>query len=214
MADPPTLLIMPGSRGSEIARLGDVFGKAAALICKRIGAVEAVVPAVPHLADRVRAVVKAWPIPARIVVDAAEKDAAFRTARAALTKSGTSTLELAVAGIPMVAGYKVSLLEEVVARLMITVPSIVLANLVLGENVVPEFLQRNCTPDALAAALIPLLSETPERRAQVEAFKRLDALMQTGHAIPSDRAAEVVLQCAGYDSRPRPEAVAMPPVTA
>ena len=104
-----------------------------------MGALEVVVPAVPRLADAVQAAVAVWRVPARVVTDAGEKDAAFRMARAALAKSGTSTLELALAGVPMVAAYKVPLLEEVVARLLITVPSVILANLVLGENVVPEF---------------------------------------------------------------------------
>jgi lipid-A-disaccharide synthase len=72
-----------------------------------------------------------------------------------------------------------------------------LANLVLGENVVPECLQRGCKPEALAAALVPLLSDSPERRHQVEAFRRLDAIMDIGKASPSARAAAVVLDCAG-----------------
>ncbi len=58
----------------------------------------------------------------------------------------------------MVAAYKVSLLEEAIARLLVKVDTVILANLVLGENVVPEFLQRDCTPDKLAAALLPLLT--------------------------------------------------------
>ena len=73
----------------------------------------------------------------------------------------------------------------------------ILANLVLGENVVPEFLQRDATPERLAAALLPLLCDTPERRRQIEAFARLDSIMEIGQAIPSDRAAAVVLDCAG-----------------
>ena len=141
-------------------------------------------PAVPRLAETMRAAVGAWPVAARVVVDPAEKDLAFRTARAALTKSGTSTLELAVAGIPMVAAYKVPLFEELIARLLVKVPSVILANLVLGENVVPELLQRDFTPERLAAALLPLLSDTPERRRQIEAFGRLDAIMGIGRTCP------------------------------
>jgi lipid-A-disaccharide synthase len=72
---------------------------------------------------------------------------------------------------------------------------VILANLVLGENVVPEFLQRDCTAEKLAKALLPLLSDTPERRRQTTAFARLDAIMEIGKAVPSDRAASVVLDC-------------------
>jgi lipid-A-disaccharide synthase len=146
-----------------------------------------------------------------VVTDSSEKDAAFRTARAALSKSGTSTLELAVAGVPMVAAYKVSLLEELIGRMFIRVQSYILANLALGENVVPEFLQRDCTAEHLAEALLRVLGETPERQRQVEAFGRLDGLMDIGKAAPSDRAATVVLECAGALNQPKREAVASVP---
>ncbi len=112
----------------------------------------------------------------RIAIEPADKQAAFRLARAALVKSGTVTLELALAGVPMVAAYKVTLFEELVARATINVHSVILANLVIGENVVPEFLQRDCTPQKLADALVPLLGDSVERRTQLEGFARLDAV--------------------------------------
>jgi lipid-A-disaccharide synthase len=193
LAEPPVLLVMPGSRSGEVRRMAGVFGEVVGLLRQRLGAVEVVVPAVPRLADTVRAAASSWPVPARIVTDATEKDAAFRIARGALTKSGTSTLELALAGIPMAAAYKVPLIEEVVGRLLITAQSAILTNLILGENVVPEFLQRDCTPEKLAGALFPLLADTPERRRQTDAFARLDATMDIGRAVPSERAATLVL---------------------
>jgi lipid-A-disaccharide synthase len=214
LADPPLLLVLPGSRPGEIQRMAGVFGQAAELLSNRIGGLEAVVPAVPRLADMVRTWVSYWKVPTRVVTDPAEKDAAFRTARAALTKSGTSTLELAVAGVPMVAGYKIPVVEELVGRLMVKVPSIILANLVLGEKVVPEVLQRACTPGQLAQALLPIMFDAPERSRQIEAFGRLDAIMEIGHAVPSDRAAAVVLECANHAHQPRRETVASPPITA
>ena len=69
----------------------------------------------------------------------------------------------------------------------------ILANLVLGENAVPEYLQSECTPDRLATALVPLLADTPERRRQLEAFARLDAIMDLRSEPPSVRAARAVL---------------------
>jgi lipid-A-disaccharide synthase len=207
LADPPVLLVLPGSRGSEIRRMAGVFGQAAALAAERVGKLEVVVPAVPRLAEAVQAAVAAWPVPTRVVTDPDEKDAAFRIARAALAKSGTSTLELAVAGIPMVAAYKVPLFEEAVARLLLTVDTVILANLVLAENVVPELLQRDFTAQKLAAALTPLLGDSSERRRQAAAFARLDTIMQIGQAAPSDRAASVVLDCAGFRQQPARETV-------
>jgi lipid-A-disaccharide synthase len=196
MADPPLLLVLPGSRTGELRRMGGIFGEAVGRVAARLGRLDVVVPAVPRLAERVQAAVAGWPVPVRVVTGPEEKYAAFRLARAALAKSGTSTLELAIAGVPMAAAYKVPLVEEMVGHMLITAQSAILANLVLGENVVPEFLQRDCTPEKLAAALLPLLSDTPQRRRQVEAFARLDELMEIGKAIPSDRAAGVVLDCA------------------
>ena len=211
LGDPPLLLVLPGSRSGEIRRMAEVFGDAVAKVADRVGALKVVVPAVPRLADTVRTAIASWRVPARVVTDSSEKDAAFRTARAALSKSGTSTLELAVAGVPIVAAYKVSLLEELIGRMFIRVQSYILANLALGENVVPEFLQRDCTAEHLAEALLRVLGETPERQRQVEAFGRLDGLMDIGKAAPSDRAATVVLECAGALNQPKREAVASVP---
>jgi lipid-A-disaccharide synthase len=196
MAGPPLLLVLPGSRTAEIRRMAPVFGAAIARVAEQFGDIEAVVPAVPRLADTVRAAVASWRVPTRVVIDGSEKNEAFRTARAALTKSGTSTLELALAGVPMVAAYKVSLIEEPAARLLINVPSVILANLVLDENIVPEFIQWDCTAERLAMALLPLLADTPERRRQIDAFSRLDAIMEIGTAHPSSRAASLVFDCA------------------
>jgi lipid-A-disaccharide synthase len=90
----------------------------------------------------------------------------------------------------------VSWLEAVVGRRLIKVSSVILANLVLGENVVPEFIQEACTSENLAAAVLPLLADTPERRRQIEAFSRLDAIMEIGSKAPAIRAADIVLAAA------------------
>jgi lipid-A-disaccharide synthase len=130
----------------------------------------------------------------RVVVAEAEKRAAFRTARAALAASGTVTLELALAGVPTVVAYRVGLLNELIYRAFVRVPTIVLANLALGENVMPEITQRDATPERLAAALAPLLAGTPERQRQLDAFRRIDAVMAIGAVRPSEAAAEIVLE--------------------
>ncbi|HEX4552813.1 MAG TPA: lipid-A-disaccharide synthase [Xanthobacteraceae bacterium] len=195
-ADPPVVLLLPGSRSGEVARHLAVFGAAVARLADRLGPLELVLPTVPHLVDRVRAGTATWAAPPRIVVEQADKWAAFRVARAALAASGTVTLELAVAGVPTVVAYRVSLLTEFIYRAAVRVPTIVLANLVLGENVMPEIIQRQATPERLAAALGRLVADTPERRAQLAAFARLDAVMAIGSARPSDAAAEIVLDVA------------------
>jgi lipid-A-disaccharide synthase len=192
--DPVELLVLPGSRRSEIERLMEPFGAALGRAIPQLGRpVSLTLPAVSHLAAEIEAATQAWPIRPRIVLGEAEKYAAFRKAHAALAASGTVTLELAIAGVPMVMAYKVSWIEEQIGRL-VSVPSFVLANLVLGENVVLEFVQADCTPEKLAAALLPLLRETPERRRQLAALARMEGLMEAGDDAPSDRAARIVCE--------------------
>jgi len=194
---PPLLLVLPGSRSGEIARHLATFGEALAVLASGQSPLEVVLPTLPYLAGRIAAATAAWPTRPRIVVDVEEKLAAFRGARAALAKSGTVTLELALAGVPMVTAYKVSFIEEIVGRLAIHAPSAILPNLILAQNVVPEFLQRDCTASNLAHALAPLLADGPARQAQLDAFTRLDEVMRldaSGPASPSARAAELVLR--------------------
>jgi lipid-A-disaccharide synthase len=158
-----------------------------------------VLPTVAYRAAQVREAVASWRVTPRIAVEPADKWAAFRNARAALAASGTVTLELAVAGVPTVAAYRLHAIEAIVARLIrlqARLPSVILANLVIGENVVPEFLQEACTPQRLADALVPLLSDTPQRRRQIEAFGRLDKIMDIGAVSPSAKAAAIVIDLA------------------
>ena len=211
LADPPVLLVLPASRSGEIRRLAALFGTTVGAVARRYGALDVVVPAVPRLAETVKAAVADWPVKARVVVDPEEKHAAYRAARAALAKSGTSTLELALAGIPMVAAYKVSALEEVIGRTLIKIKTVILGNLVLGEMVIPEFLQRACTAENLAGALEPLLHDSAERRRQLEAFSRLDVVMGIGQRAPSDAAAVVILKCAKVLNQPAREGMASGP---
>ena len=196
--DPFTLLVLPGSRRSEVSRLIGPFGEAVGRLVRRSGReVEVVIPAVAHLAAEIRTHAASWPRPPTIVEGEAAKHAAMRRANAALAASGTVTLELALAGIPTVVAYKVSR-PEWPLRHLVKVPSIVLANLILGENAMPELLQGDATPDKLAAALGQLMADTPERRRQVDAFGRLDGIMEVGaDTTPSERAAEVVVRAMG-----------------
>jgi lipid-A-disaccharide synthase len=208
-ADPPLVLVLPGSRAGEIRRLAPIFGRALALLRQRHGAFELVLPTVPHLATRVREATADWAVAPRIVVERAEKQAAFRNARAALAKSGTVTLELALAGVPMVTAYRVMPIEAAIMRRVALIDTVILANLVAGERFVPEFLQQACTPENLAGALSPLLGDTPERRRQTEIFDRFDAIMEIGGDAPSERAAGIVLDLAAG----RPVAPPMHPRT-
>ena len=192
-AENPVLLVLPGSRRSEVRHHMAIFGETLALLSAEGIAFEPVLPTTPQLEEIIRENVKGWQVQPRIAVTEAEKRTAFRSARAALAKSGTVTLELALAGVPMVAAYRVGAVEAFILRRAVKVQSVILANLVLGKEVVPEFLQENCTAEALAKSLREVLTDTPLRRRQVEAFATLDSVMSTGGAQPNLRAAEIVL---------------------
>jgi lipid-A-disaccharide synthase len=190
---PPVLLILPGSRRSEIKHHMTAFGMTLTRLQADGVAFEAVLPTMPHLEGAITAALKYWKVQPRIVMGEEEKRAAFRIAHAALAKSGTVTLELALAGVPMIAAYRTGATEAFILRRAIRVNSVILANLVVGENVVPEFLQENCRSEQLTPALRDVLGDSPLRRKQVEAFARIDSIMSTGNQPPSVRAAEIVL---------------------
>jgi lipid-A-disaccharide synthase len=195
-ADPPVVLVLPGSRSSEVRRLLAIFGGAIEQVARHAGALELVLPTVPHVLDLVREGTASWAVRPRIVVDQTEKLPAFRVARAALAASGTVTLELALAGVPTVAAYRVPRVEEMIMRMHAKVQTVILTNLVIGANIVPEFLQSDCKPERLAEALLQLLPDTPQRRRQIDAFERLDSIMEIGTAAPSAKAADIVLDVA------------------
>jgi lipid-A-disaccharide synthase len=192
-AAPPVLLVLPGSRRSEIRHHMSVFGETLRLLQQSIPDVDVILPTMPHLVDEITKAAALWPLQPRVVVGEDDKRAAFRIARAALAKSGTVTLELALAGVPMIAAYKAGTVEAWIAQRVIRVSSVILANLVIGENVIPEFLQKDCVPDRLAVGLREVLSDTLLRRRQLAAFAGLDAIMVTDNQSPSSRAADVVL---------------------
>jgi len=192
-AKPPVLLLLPGSRRGEIRHHMEVFGDVLAALKQHGVEVEAVLPTMPHLLDSVNAAIAGWGERPRVVVGEVEKQNAFRVARAALAKSGTVTLELALAGVPMVTLYRGAAIEAWIARRVVRVPSIILANLVLGENIVPEFHQEECTAERLVPAIRSVLDDTSERRRQLDAFAKLDAIMATGRQ-PSQLAADIVIE--------------------
>lgn len=195
-AEPPLVLVLPGSRRSEIARLSADFGAALGLVAARSGPLDVVLPAVAHLADEIEARVADWPVRPRILQGEQAKLAAFRQARAALAASGTVTLELALSAVPMVVAYRVAPVEMLL-KYVVKVPSIVLPNLVLGQQAIPEFIQHACTPGNLADALAPLLLDTVERRAQRIALATLDDRMRLHpDEPPSQRAARICLELA------------------
>jgi lipid-A-disaccharide synthase len=200
-SDPPLVLVLPGSRRSEIKRFAATFGDALEKVAAKAGPLDVVLPTLPHIAQMTTEATATWPVRPRIITEPAEKYAAFRAARAALAKSGTVTLELALAQVPMAAAYRVAAWEGLLFRLLAQIDTVILPNLVIGENVVPELLQGDFTPGLIANALIPLMGDSAARGRQLEGFAKLDAIMEVGGQAPSERAARAVLDVAGRGRR-------------
>ncbi len=188
--DAKLLAVLPGSRTSEIRFILPVFKEAVAEIARRVPGLVTVLPTVPHVADRVREAVRDWPAPLHLVEGDGEKFAAFDAANAALAASGTVTTELALAGTPMVVGYKVGWLTYSLASLIMNVRYITLVNVLLDREAVPEFLQERCRPDLLADAVAKLLEDKDSERADLDAAARL---LGKGGERPSLRAARAIL---------------------
>lgn len=201
----PVLVVLPGSRPTEVRRLMQPFGDTVRLIQERLGPVEVIIPAVASVRPLIDMALSAWPVTPHLVEGESDKFKAFRLARAALAASGTVTLELGLSGAPMVVGYRV---DAVASRLryLMKVHSVVLANLVLEENVFPEFIQEDCTTENLAAALIPLMQDgSPQREQQVAGLRRIAGKMLLEGTTPSQKAAETVLQVMDRGIRKRLE---------
>jgi lipid-A-disaccharide synthase len=189
----PVLLVLPGSRASEVSRLMEPFGAAVARVAEAMGPLEVIIPAVSSVREEVERIGMTWKVKPLVIEGEADRHRAYKIAKAALAASGTATLELALAGVPAVVAYKV---DAVAARMrfLLKVPSIVLANLVLGTNVYPELIQEAATAEALAGAVTPLLKESPQRAGQLAGLEPIAARMRIDGATPSEAAAEVVLR--------------------
>lgn len=193
LASPPVLVVLPGSRRSEVRHLIGAIGGTLDRLRNEGIMFEAVLPTVPHVHDMVVDAVKDWKFQPRIVTGDNDRHAAFRIAHAALAKSGTVTLELAIAGVPMITGYMGTAIEAFVGRRLVKAFSVILPNLIVGEAVIPEYIQERWISDQLAPALRDILGDTQQRRRQIEAFAKLDEIMSTGSQTPSERAADIVI---------------------
>lgn len=192
-ADHPILLVLPGSRPGEIARLMDPFEDAIHRLKADRHELEVVVPVAGSVAAMVTSRVASWPFRAHLIEDEQGKADAMAAATAALACSGTVTTELAMAGCPMVVAYRVAPLTAVIARMIIRTRWVTLFNIAAGRAIAPEFIQEDCTGPKLAAALAPLLDDPVRRdRQRDEQFEALDRLGRGGPD-PSESAAEAVI---------------------
>ena len=190
---PRKLLVLPGSRRGEVRRLLGPFGETLCLLARRGATFEVAIPTVPHVARLVEEAVVDWPVRPRIVEDEAGKWAAFGEADAALAASGTVSLELALAGVPLVSCYRTDWAWSMAMR-FITTWSASLPNLIADWPVVTEVYNEFVRPGHLARLIEQLWADTPLRAAQLDGFRQVAARMETPR--PSgELAAEAVLEC-------------------
>lgn len=195
--DAPVLCVLPGSRGGEIARLLPVFAETARSVAAQVPGLRLALPTVRAMEAAVRQGTASWaPAPA-IVLDEADKYDAFAASTVALAASGTVSLELALARLPTVIAYRVSGLTAAIARRLMRVDHITIANLVLGKPVVPELVQEDCTPERLAEAVLRLFNDPAARAEQARLAGEAMRLLGQGGPAPSARAADILLDVAG-----------------
>ncbi|MGR3662122.1 MAG: lipid-A-disaccharide synthase [Paracoccaceae bacterium] len=194
----PILLVLPGSRRSEVQRLTPVFGKAVRLFLQHHPDFRVLVPAAPHVVDLVRQATADWSGEPVVLdptdISAAEsehrKRLAFGAANIALAASGTVSLELAAANTPMVIAYDLNWLSWQIMSRMAKIDTVTLVNLVTDSKTVPEFLGPDCTPEKISAALSLLLEDHND---QLKAMRQTMHQLGQNGAPPGLRAARAVL---------------------
>lgn len=188
------LCMLPGSRSSEISRLFSTFSDAINEIRTHHPTLQVVIPTLPEKRTLIERLSATWDRPPIVVDTTEDKFAAFLASDVAIAASGTVSLELAVARVPTVIGYKVGTLTELIARRIVTVEHVNLINLILDQRALPEFIQQECTAPQLAKEVDRLLSDETARRQQTEAMERALAMLGEGGVPPSTRAAQGVLE--------------------
>jgi lipid-A-disaccharide synthase len=194
--DAPVLCALPGSRRGEIGRHIALFGETVAVLARRLPGLVCLVPTVPVVADRVEAEARTWAAPAHVLRDPAQKYAAFAAAGVALAASGTVTTETSFAGLPTVVMYRVNPLSAQLFRFVLKTKwlrFVSAVNLVLDRAVLPEFLQQQATPEALAGALERLVRDPAARAEQLAGIREAVQLLSVGGERPSRIAARTVL---------------------
>ena len=188
------IMVAPGSRKAEVAYLLPIFGAALECLESRIGSFRVVVPTVGTVATTVTNAVRGWPGTPIIVQRPEAKYDGFAASRAALAASGSIALELALAKLPMVVGYRLNPLTERFLDRVLKVREVNLVNLLLERPLVCELLGPNCTPERLAGAVAELTENEPVRAAHRQGYDEAMRRLEVGGVAPSLRAADQILE--------------------
>lgn len=187
----PVLLVLPGSRPGEVSRILPPFAEAVAILKAQRPDLQIVIPAAPTVADTVKAQASGW---AHVVEGEGAKLDAMKAATVAMACSGTVTTELALAGVPMVVGYRLGAMTHAILKRLIRTPYITLFNIAAKAFVAPELVQDDCNGPNLAREVGKRLDDPTVRAAQVEAQSAALLKMGRGGPDPSEAAADAVLK--------------------
>jgi lipid-A-disaccharide synthase len=191
----PLLALFPGSRNGELNRMLPIYESTIVQLQQHIPNLELLVQVPPHMLPRMQETLKNWPIKSHLLPSTAEKKDAFAAATAALAKSGTISLECALAGLPSITTYRANPITAAILRRILRTKFVNIANILSEKMIVPELLQEQCNPEDLSAALIPLLTDAHAREQQISALNHVANLLGANEAIsPSDKAAGIVLR--------------------
>lgn len=176
-----TVALLPGSRHGEVDRLLPPMLGAAEILRRRIPNLQFLLPLADTLPEAyVRERMGRDSVPVQVV----RRDTynAVAASDAAVVASGTATLETALLGVPMAIVYKVSPLTYPLARLVVRIDHIGLPNIIAGRTIVPELIQGEATPERIAGAVLPLLTDPDRRAAMTDAFLEVRRKLGTGGA--------------------------------
>lgn len=189
--DGTVIMLLPGSRKSEVSRLADRFGTAARIIASAVPDAHFVVPTTGGVFDLAKNAVAMWDVPVTVLEPGSvQRPAYFKRADVALAASGTVSLELAANGTPMVIAYDMAWLSRLIIGRMLLVDTVTLVNLVSETRSVPEFIGKACQPAPIAKAVLDVLADpTTQQSAMALTMQRLGQ----GGAPPGLRAAQAVL---------------------
>ncbi|MBY0407882.1 MAG: hypothetical protein K2Q01_09330, partial [Rickettsiales bacterium] len=189
----PVFSLLPGSRRSEVKRLMPIFAQAINMIAPAYPNLVLAVAVPDNIMPFVAPFFESCPYRAVVMSNDQDKKNAIATSTLALVKSGTVTLEVAQGGAPMLVAYKVHPLSAWVFKRMALIKYVTLINILKRREVIPELLQRLCTPFMLANAALALLASPERQQRQKKAQKEALAMLVPPGELPSDKAARTVL---------------------
>lgn len=192
--DQKIVCILPGSRHNEVASLLPTFIEAGKILEKQYHNLFFVIPTVKTVEQRVKAMVQNCDLPVLVVEGSEDRHNAMCASSAAIAASGTVALELAIANVPHIIGYKVAKFTAFLAKRLLHIQFVNLSNILLGREIVPELLQDACTAQNIAIYIRRFLNQDELYRHQIEGFKKVRQVLGFGEQTPSEKACDAILK--------------------